>query len=165
MAKQANQAKPAAAWTPPLNFYFRVDFQRNNPKEHFQASFMEISGLNLKIETDEKSGNDGAYIRMPKKVSSGNITLKHPLAPLSESFTEWINQCFNYLESKNRNIKTYDMVIKLLGKNGKPLAGWVCRYAYPIQWDLDKLDATESGLSKETIVMACNRLKRITNIR
>ena len=104
-------------------------------------------------------------IQIPNYLSYGNVTLKHPLMPLSDKFTDWINKCFTFIEKKPREIKAFDMVIKLLNKNGKPLAGWLCTHAYPEQWTLDNFDSEKSELSKESIVMAFNRLKRITNIR
>ncbi|WP_455995986.1 phage tail protein [Phocaeicola barnesiae] len=150
-------------WTIPVQFYFRVDFQRG--KEHFQASFMEVSGLNMQLQTENKPNDEMTQIQVPNGLSHGNVTLRHPLMPLSDKFTEWINGCFTYIEKSPREIKAFDMVIKLLNKDGKPLAGWLCSHAYPIQWNLDSLDSMKSELSKESIVMACNRLKRITNIR
>lgn len=158
MAKTAN-----TDWTPPVQFYFRIDFQRG--KEHFQASFMEVSGLNIQMRTINKRNDEMTRIQIPNGLSYGNVTLKHPLMPLSDKFTEWINGCFTFIEKNPREIKAFDMVIKLLNENGKPLAGWLCSHAYPIQWNLDNLDSMKSELSKESIVMACNRLKRITNIR
>lgn len=148
---------------PPVQFYFRVDFQRGT--EHFQVSFMEVSGLNMKLETKEKTADETTRIKVPHGLSHGNITLRRPLNPQPEAFTKWINECFRYMERKERNIKTYDMVVKLLDMNGKPLAGWLCSHAYPVQWNLNELNAMKNGMSTETIVMAYNRLKRITNIR
>lgn len=153
----------ATKWIPPVEFYFRVDFQRGT--EHFQVSFMEVTGLNMKLNTKEMVNDDTTRIKVPDGLSHGNVTLKRPLTPLSEAFTGWVNNCFSYMESKERAINTYDMVVKLLDKDGKPLAGWLCSHAYPVQWDLDGLDAMKGELSKETIIMACNRLKRITNIQ
>lgn len=72
--------------------------------------------------------------------------------PLSDKFTEWINGCFTYIEKSPREIKAFDMVIKLLNKDSKPLADWLCSHAYPIQWNLDSWDSMKSELSKESIV-------------
>ena len=113
---------------------------------------MEVSGLNMQLQTENKPNDEMTQIQVPNGLSHGNVTLRHPLMPLSDKFTEWINGCFTYID-------------KLLNKDGKPLAGWLCSHAYPIQWNLDSLDSMKSELSKESIVMACNRLKRITNIR
>lgn len=158
MAKQKT-----SDWTPPVSFYFRVDFQRG--KEHIKASFMEVSGLEMQLIVEDMTDDNNTRTKMPKALSHGCITFKRPIAPLSEPFTKWMNDCFGYMESKDRKIETYDMVIKLLNEQGKPLAGWLGRHAYPIKWSLGSLDATQSGLSNETITMTCASLKRITNIR
>lgn len=55
-------------------------------------------------------------IQIPNYLSYGNVTLKHPLMPLSDKFTDWINKCFTFIEKKPREIKAFDMVIKLLNK-------------------------------------------------
>lgn len=157
------ESKTASDWLIPVNFYFRVDFQRDT--EHFQASFMEVSGLNMQLRTESKPNDELTRIKVPNGLSYGNVTLKYPLRPLSDAFTAWVNDCFSFRESKNRQIKVFDMVIKLLDQEGKPLAGWLCSHAYPVQWNLDGLDAMKSELSRESIVMTFNRLKRITNIR
>ncbi|MCL3854041.1 MULTISPECIES: phage tail protein [Parabacteroides] len=159
MAKKQDQTE----WIPPVEFHFRVDFQWQS--EHFKASFMEVQGLNMQLQTEEVHDDSTVRVKIPKGSSHGNITLKRSLEPLSEPFTEWMNECFGYLENRNRKLKAYDMVIKLLDKDGNPLAGWLGRHAYPIQWDMSGMNAMEGKLVTESIVMACNSLKRITNIR
>ena len=49
-------------WTPPLSFYFQVDFQRLN--EHFSGSFME--GQTLAALCDEIYGNSLLVGRVAK---------------------------------------------------------------------------------------------------
>lgn len=150
------QVKPAGSkqleWTQPVTFYFRVDFQRGS--KHFQASFMEISGLGMQITTEDE-GSVVKY-KVPTGISHSDITLKRPLTPYSEGFTTWINDWQNWMEGRNGRIEVYDLVIKLLNPDGKPLAGWLCRHAYPIDWKLETLDATGSKLSCETIVLTYN---------
>lgn len=155
--------KTADDWVPPVGFYFRVDFQRGS--EHFKISFMEISGLEMSFGTKKMPNPNTVSVSMPNHITFSNITLKRPIAALSDSYTQWINDSFVYLEGKTRQIKTYDMVIKLLNKDGKPLAGWLARHTYPIKWNLDSMNAMENNISKESIEMACNSLKRLTNIR
>ena len=40
----------AADWTLPVNFYFLVEFQ--SKFDRFQASFTEVSGLNMQLSTE-----------------------------------------------------------------------------------------------------------------
>lgn len=155
--------KKASDWIPPVSFYFRVDFQRG--KEHIKASFMEVSGLEMRMDVTDWWGDSYTHIKLPKSLSHGDITFKRPVMPLSEPFTVWMNDCFNSMKTMEKKIRTFDMVIKLLNSQGKPLAGWLGRHAYPVKWSLINLDAAKSELSNETITMTCASLKRITNIR
>ena len=138
-------------WTLPVQFYFRVDFQRG--KEHFQASFLEVNGLNMQLQTKNKLNDEMIRIQVPNGLSHGNVTLKRPLMPLSDKFTEWINGCFTYIEKSPREIKAF----KLLNKDGKPLAGWLCSHAYPIQWNLDSLDSMKSEFTGDKTI--CERMR------
>ena len=96
--------------TLPVQFYFRVDFQRG--KEHFQASFLEVNGLNMQLQTKKKSNDEMTRIQVPNGLSHGNVTLRRPLMLLSDKFIEWINGCFTYIEKSPREIKAFDMVMK-----------------------------------------------------
>lgn len=69
-------------WTLPVQFYFRVDFQRG--KEHFQASFLEVNGLNMQLQTKKKSNDEMTRIQVPNGLSHGNVTLRRPLMLLSD---------------------------------------------------------------------------------
>ena len=64
-------------------------------------------------------------------------------------------------EVKSCKMIPYDMIVKLLGKDGKPLMGWKCSHAYPTQWSLDALNAEKSGLATESVIISCNRMDRI----
>ena len=158
MGKQVKTANSnQQEWTQPVTFYFRVDFQRES--KHFRASFMEISGLGMQIKTENK-GSVVNY-KVPTGISHNDITLKRPLAPYSEEFTAWINNWQNWMEGRDGRIEAYDLIIKLLNSDGKPLAGWLCRHAYPVDWKLDKLDAIGSEMSCETIVLTYSSMKRL----
>ncbi|MEG1545256.1 MAG: hypothetical protein RR382_12165, partial [Tannerellaceae bacterium] len=69
-SSNANQQR----WSLPTSFYFRVDFQQGS--NHFKASFMEISGLGMQINTENK-GSFVSY-KMPMGISHSDITLKRP---------------------------------------------------------------------------------------
>ena len=148
----------ASDWALPVNFYFLVEFQ--SKFDRFQTSFTEVSGLNMQMSTEEKPSDAGMWIKMPGGTKYGNITLKRPV-PLesNDTFTQWID---NSLQAdKDKKMIPYDMIVKLLGKDGKPLAGWICSHAYPTQWSLDALNAEKSGLATESVIMSCNRMDRI----
>lgn len=144
---------------PPVKFYFRVDFQRENI--HFQGSFMEISGLGFQMTIKEKEEANFSRTRIISNITTGNVTLKRPLYPLTDKFSQWVNACFSLPDNKKGNIETYNLVIKLMDAQGKPLEGWLCSYAYPVKWTFGDLNAETSGLAFETIEMVYNRLERL----
>lgn len=152
----ANNA--ASDWTLPVNFYFLVEFQ--SQFDRFQTSLTEVSGLNMQLSTEEKPSDSGMWIKMPGGVKYGNITLKRPV-PLScnDTFTLWVDKCLQ--ADKGKRMIPYDMIIKLLGKEGEPLMGWVCSHAYPINWNLDALNSEKSGLATESVTISFNRMNRI----
>ena len=146
-------------WALPVSFYFLVEFQRGG--EHFQASFMEVSGLGMQINTKNHLVNEGIWQKVPDTMAHGNITLKRLLIPLkaSDSFTNWVK---SFLEGdRPRQTPPYDMIIKLLDKEGSPLIGWHCTCTFPVQWTTSKLDAEKSELATETVVLAINRIRYI----
>lgn len=147
-------------WELPVSFYFLVDFQ-NKANDHFNASFSEVSGLNIHINAKNGSKDTGVWINMPGPAIYGKITLKRPSTRLTEDkFTQWVNRCLR--TDTDGYIKPYDVIIKLLDKDGRPLDGWNCSHCYPSSWSLSGLDSEKSGLAMETVTLTCNRINRIT---
>ena len=111
----------ASDWPLPVSFYFLVEFQ--SKLDRFQTSFTEVSGLNMQLSTVEKPSDSGMWIKMPGGVKYGNITLKRPVPLTSDdTFTQWVDKCLQ--ADKDKRMIPYDMIVKLLGKDGKPLMGW-----------------------------------------
>ena len=148
----------ASDWALPVNFYFLVEFQ--SKLDHFQASFTEVSGLDIQLRTKNHSNDTGMWIKMPETVTYGNITLKRPVVPLKgDFFTQWVNKCLK--ADKDKQMIPYDVIVKLMDKEGKPLIGWKCAYTYPVQWTSGGRDSNKSELATETVVLTCNRMERI----
>lgn len=146
----------ASDWLPPVSFYFRVDFQ--SKFDRFQASFTEVSGLEMRLEGESKPTDAGIWIKMPGGVKYGKITLKRPMR--DDNFRKWVYQCLE--ADKDKKMIPYDMVVKLLDKEGQPLAGWLCSHTYPVQWTLSGFSAEKSDLATETVIMGCNRIEFVT---
>ena len=150
-------------WELPVSFYFLVDFQ-DRANDHFKASFSEVSGLNIYISLPKKSKGvegTGVWINMPGPASYGKITLKrHSTRLMEDKFTQWVNRCLR--TDTDGYIKPYDVIIKLLDKDGQPLDGWSCSHCYPSSWSLDGLDSGKNGLAMETVTLTCNRINRVT---
>ena len=155
----------ASDWTPPVEFYFRVDFQNQNGQK-FQASFGEVSGIGWSFSTTPQKTAENEKIQLPQGLNYSNITLKRPVAPLSEDFAKWVNSCLSLtiLSGSNDNWikkKSCDVIIKLLDNSGKPLAAWACYHSYPVKYSIGGLNAANSGLVMETLEITYNRLERV----
>lgn len=147
-----------ADWVPPVEFYFQVQFHRGT--ERFNASFMEVGGLEqeLILQESDLGGNDGAKVKLPKGINHGNITLKRPLTPISEDITAWIKKCFSY--STGGMIIPCTLIIFLMDSSRQSVACWTCTQAYPIKWSLGALNAQKSGLAIETLTLTYNLIER-----
>lgn len=142
----------ASDWALPVTFYFRVEFQ--SKFDRFQTSFTEVSGLDMQLTGNDKLTDTGIFVTMPGGVKYGKITLKRPIQ--DDPFRKWIYECLK--ADKGKRMIPYDMIIKLLDKDGNPLAAWNCSHAYPTQWTLSGLASDKSALAMETVVMGCNRI-------
>lgn len=152
-------------WILPVEFHFRVDFQNQNGQK-FQASFGEVSGIGWNFSTTSQKSDESTNISLPVRLNYGNITLKRPLAPLSESFAKWVNSCLSLMILPGNGDswikrKACDVIIKLLDKDGKPLAGWACYHAFPVKYTVGGFNAANSGLVMETVEIVYNRLERV----
>lgn len=142
----------ASEWLPPVNFYFRVDFQ--SKFDRFQTSFTEVSGLEMKLAGNTKPNFVGLWMLMPEGREYGKVTLKRPMR--DDTFRKWVKQCLE--ADQNKRLIPYDMVVKLLDQEGQPLVSWLCSHVYPIQWTSGGFIAEKSDLATETVIMGCNRI-------
>lgn len=146
----------ASDWSLPVSFYFRVDFQ--SKFDRFQASFTEVSGLDMRLVGNAEPEFTGIWMKMPEGREYGKVTLKRPV--MDDTFRKWVRKCLE--ADQNKKLMVYDMVIKLLDKEGQPLASWLCSHVYPVQWTLGGFVAEKSDLATETIVIGCNRINFIS---
>ena len=152
-------------WKPPFEFYFLVDFQNMNG-QRFQASFSEVNGIGWSFSTASKTTDSNEKLQMPTGISYPNLTLKRALDTSGDEFYNWIQNCLKMIfmsgSTGAAKKKACDVVIKLLNKEGRPVAAWSCNYAYPIKYSVSGLDAGRSGLAMETIELVYNRIERVT---
>lgn len=132
-------------WVPPVNFYFQVFFIKKSGGSGIKVSFQEVSGLGWDMNAD-------------KKVSHPNLVLKRPLGPLDQEFTKWVHLDPATANYPKENI--HDLVIKLLDKEGKPLAVWFVAHAHPVKYTIGDMTAVESKILMETVEISYQRLER-----
>lgn len=155
----------ASDWSPPVSFYFRVDFQNMNG-QMFKASFAEVNGIGWNFTLDTAPGNSNGKHPMPLSVSYDRLTLKRPLTPLTEDFAKWVNTCLKlmFLPGGNKAVsekKACDVIVKLLDQSGQPVAAWSCNHAFPVKCSLGELQADNNRLAMESIELVYNRLERL----
>lgn len=154
----------ASNWNLPVEFYFLIEFQNMNG-QRFQASFSEVEGIGWSFSTEPKTTDANEKLQMPTGVSYPNLILRRSLDVTGDMFHNWIQNCLKLIflngNAGAAGKKARDVVIKLLNKDGQPLAAWSCNHAYPVRYNVSKLDAGHSGLAMETTELVYNRLERI----
>ena len=140
-------------WTPSVNFFFQVDFMNKNKGKGIRVSFQEVSGLGWDCNINRRVSVKGSL-----GLSYPHLILKRPLGTLNQEFTKWLElyaNCDIYSEDNVHNI-----VIKLLDKEGKPVAVWLCTRAYPVQYRVGDFNAIDGKILMETVELRYERLER-----
>jgi phage tail-like protein len=141
-------------WELPVAFYFQVKIGNE------EFAFKEVTGLSAEIEVESvKEGgvNEFTYL-LPKQVKHGNLSLKRALNPVSSSDVSWIKEV---LEGDfSVPIIPRDIIVNLLGQDGTPIYTWTCSKAYPVKWEVEKLDSQANSLLIERLEFAYTTLKR-----
>ena len=70
---------------------------------------------------------------------------------------------YSFFEKRymKKAVMTYDIVIHLMDKDGKPQPSWQCINAYPMKWNLGNFASDKSEMAIETIELAYARLERV----
>lgn len=152
MAQQTN------VWVPPVSFYFKIVFQ-GAPKI-VDSAFLEVSGLREEMEVTEvqEGGENDYFHRVPKRVKHGNLVLKRALEPLDNSLEKWVKDTLE--GGFARKIKPRNVVVMLLGADGKAARCWWCSHAYPVKWEVSGFNAQDNKLAIETLELCYNLLER-----
>lgn len=132
----------------PVGFYFSLSFEGED------AAFKEVSGISKELGVEEVAGggeNRFKY-RLPTTSSSKNLVLKRAIVPTGSKLITW---CSDTLDGGLANaIKTQDVSVDLLDKEGKVLMKWTFYNAYPISYAVSDLKSQESEILIETIELA-----------
>lgn len=128
------------------------------PNVHFlvewagtRAGFSEVSGLDIEVEVIEyREGADPEYtpVKMPGRVSYGDITLKRGIVEGDGEFFGWLNTI------KLNKVERRDVTISLLNENHEPVMVWKASNAFPRRLDGPFLHASRNEVAIETLVLA-----------
>lgn len=112
------------------------------------AGFMECTGLDFRIETDdyEEGGRNDATLRFPRRARDGEVTLKRGIQKSAMLF-EWID---GFRMGRGKRL---DGVITLRDATGRPHTVWRLLRAFPIGYDGPSLIAAQNGLAVESLTL------------
>lgn len=154
----------ADAWDLPVSFYFLVTFQ-NMDGMMVNVPFREVHGIGWKLATKDKEMESGVKIKVMESLTYGELVLKRPITPLTEDFSEWVNDCIKKLSELKKSggkvrLKTCNVIVKLLDKDGEPRAVWSFEYAYPSAYSLSDLNAEHNDFAIESITLSYSNIER-----
>jgi phage tail-like protein len=129
------------------------------PKFHFkvvieggiEASFSEVSGLDIEVEITEYRHGDSPVFstsKMPGLIKTSDVTMKKGIFTNDVSLFEWFNEInMNTIERKT-------VQIMLLNESGDTEITWTLTNAFPKQIQGTDLNSTSSDVAVETMVLA-----------
>jgi phage tail-like protein len=149
---------------PPAAFYFSVNLEQVGttiiPAGNSDASFMEVSGIGSKIDTEQyKEGGSFDFIHnLPTGIKYENLVLKRGVARADSPFSSWCKK--NITRNNNGKIITGRLVVKLLGPENTAMRIWSFLNSYPVKWSVDQLSSKKNELAIETIEICYSRMTR-----
>lgn len=138
-----------AVYYPPVGFHFKVEVLGLPPSDS-DVRFTEVSGLSVELGTEEVAeGGENRFIqRYPVRTKYPELTLKRGLL-LNSEVIHWIRQCIEDYQIEPKNID-----VKLLNEEHQPLLTWHVIGAYPTQWTVSDLNASNNAIVTETLQLA-----------
>lgn len=125
-----------------------------NPTE---IRFQRVSGLSAAIPTATLvEGGQNLYThRLPERVDYGNLILERGRMLVSQidAVHGAAFSLFQFAPS--------DVIVTLLGEDGKPVCAWLFLMAYPVRWSTSDLDATKTELVIDTLELAYSRMQQL----
>ncbi|MCL6350635.1 phage tail protein [Pectobacterium polaris] len=123
------------------------------------TAFQEISGLELRIETEEYSeGGNNLVYHLPKSIKNSNLILKRAVTEKTSKLLIW---CLGILNGQlSKPISTKSVSINLLNENGVTCKSWTVSNAYPVKLKVEPFNSTKNDVAIEEIEICFNRLER-----
>ena len=115
--------------------------------------FMEVSGLEVSIETEEISegGQNGFVHKLPGRMSWPNITLKRGITQ-NDALLTWLHEVSGeqFAAAGNR-LTRKGAAITLLGPGGERLRAWEFEDAFPVKWTGPSFAVTSTDMAVEEL--------------
>lgn len=144
---------------PMVGYHFLVLFEIF-PQTPVDVRFREVSGLSVSMLTESvKEGGENRFEhKLPTRSSYSDVTLKRGLFNTA-LLTEWCRQAI-----ENYDFKPVNVLITLQDENHVPVFGWYLINAFPVKWEVTGLNAEQSQIAVETLVLSYNYFKIISPI-
>ena len=137
------------------------------PSENwYQKAFIEISGLEMEIDTESKYGGGQNFtLEVPNKRKNPHVVLKRLYRPINadekkDKWTKWLKETYDATAYWKKSIKTKVVQITLFHPNlagdGTPLVLYtVSLYdAYPVKQSFGSFNSTSEDLMTQEIEIA-----------
>jgi len=142
-------------WDLPVSFYFRVKIGND------EFAFKEVSGLSVEMETEgvKEGGVNNFTHLLPKQIKHGNLVLKRALMPLKGADVKWIQRILE--GDLSLMISTRTISVQLLNSEGSTIYTWTFSNAFPVKWEVERLDSEKSNILIESLEFAYTTMKRL----
>jgi phage tail-like protein len=121
------------------------------------AYFRSVSGLSMEIEVVEfREGGSNDVHKLPGRVKYPNLVLKQGFSGASELQKWAFRIAAGQFEHKNATIVISD-------QKGQPVARYTLTNAFPAKWEGPDLDASSNEIAIETIEIAHEGLRLVTD--
>ncbi len=121
------------------------------------GSFMEVSGLEVQVETAEteiKEGGQNEFIhRFPGRLKWSNLVLKRGTTSDNALF-DWFKQTAGESYSETDTLDRKLAALAMVDGQGEILRTWVFYDAFPVKWTGPKFAATSSEIATEQLEVA-----------
>lgn len=143
----------AAPGTYPLTgYHFTVGFELF-PQLPQDFRFQQVSGLtvNVEMESYREGGQNRFEHQLPLNTSYTDLTLKRGMFELPSGIMAW---CINAVQ--NFVFQPTNLLISLLNDQHVPVQSWYVVNAIPKTVEFSSLDAEQSQVAIETLVLSYN---------
>lgn len=125
----------------------------------FETAFQEVSGIELKLETEEyiEGGSSSVYY-LPQPAKSHRFTVKRGVTSVASPLAIWCIHCF---ESESYSIQPLPITVHLLDENHIPCRIWLFSNAYPVSWKADSFNSTKNEVAIEEIEFCFSHSHRV----
>lgn len=126
-------------------FYFQVEIAGTT------YSFKEVDGISIEMDLEEiaEGGENGFKHKVPTRPKFGNLELKRGLVAADSMLGQLCSSIL--LSPVLSGFTRVSIIVHLLDESGSPSISWSFADAWPIGWNVGKLDAMENSYTVESL--------------